>query len=138
MTITGIAGDFVLQVVCRPHAWRTAGERHARHTWVATEFVAVLGEVGDSNGVRRALAALQAAVCEPVMWEGGRCQGRLLDRRRLLAEDADECDALMAAADAAMYRAKAEGRGRIVFYAESKGESNEHQGESGSVSSVLA
>ena len=33
-------------------------------------------------------------------------------------EDGDDGDALLAAADAAMYRAKADGRGRIAFYAE--------------------
>jgi len=71
--------------------------------------------------VRRALAALQAAVCEPVMWEGESLQVGCSIGVAFWPEDADECDALMAAADAAMYRAKAEGRGRIVFYAESKG-----------------
>lgn len=115
-----LAGDFVLQVI----ADRMRGVLRASDTLArlgGDEFVAVLGEVGDTNGVRRALAALQSAVCEPVHWEDGTLQVGCSIGVAFWPEDADGSEELMAAADAAMYRAKAGGRGRIAFSGEAGG-----------------
>jgi diguanylate cyclase (GGDEF)-like protein len=83
------------------------------------EFIAVLGEVGDASGVRRALAALLNAVSEPVVWEDTTLNVGCSIGVAFWPDDADQSTELIEAADAAMYRAKAEGRGRIEFVGES-------------------
>lgn len=113
-----LAGDFLLQIL----AERMRGVLRASDTLARVggdEFIAVLGEVGDASGVRRALAALLNAVSEPVVWEDTTLNVGCSIGVAFWPDDADQPTELIEAADAAMYRAKAEGRGRIEFVGES-------------------
>lgn len=108
-----LAGDFLLQIVAdRMRGVLRASDSLARVG--GDEFIAVLGEVSSISGVRRALAGLLAAVAEPVAWEGADLQVGCSIGVAFWPDDGDDVTALIEAADAAMYHAKASGRGRIV------------------------
>jgi diguanylate cyclase (GGDEF)-like protein/PAS domain S-box-containing protein len=114
-----LAGDLVLQTV----ADRMQGVLRASDTLARVggdEFIAVLGEVGESAGVRRALSGLLAAVREPVAWEDTTLTVGCSIGVAFWPEDASSPAALVEAADAAMYAAKKEGGSRIATAADSE------------------
>lgn len=112
-----LAGDFVLQMIAdRMRSALRASDTVARIG--GDEFAAILVDVADSAGVRRALHGLLLAVAEPVDWEGAQLVVGASIGVAMAPDDADHADTLIEAADAAMYRAKAAGRGRVVFVAE--------------------
>jgi len=112
-----LAGDFLLQVVAdRMRGSLRAGDTVARLG--GDEFAAILVEVGESAGVRRALNGLLAVIREPVAWEGVQLQVGASIGVALAPDDGEAVDALLDVADTAMYAAKEAGRGRIVFSGE--------------------
>jgi diguanylate cyclase (GGDEF)-like protein len=82
------------------------------------EFVVALCDTGDPRGVMRAAEQFVEAVCEPMVLFHQECQVGVSIGVALYPDDAETPDALIRAADLAMYNAK-QTRGNMVrFYEE--------------------
>jgi diguanylate cyclase (GGDEF)-like protein len=105
------AGDQLLTIVAqRLRACVKEGDTVARLG--GDEFTIVLRQVSDRTVAERIIAALEA----PVNVAGRDHFVRASIGITLFPDDATHIDELMRNADAAMYRAKESGRGRVVFF----------------------
>ena len=77
------------------------------------EFVILLQAVGSEDDVRQVAQAVLAAVQEPLKWEGQAIGVSCSIGIALFSRHAQDREGLLAQADAAMYRAKAAGKGRV-------------------------
>ncbi|RFB80534.1 EAL domain-containing protein [Methylovirgula sp. 4M-Z18] len=81
------------------------------------EFVVLLfDQAKDSPGVAEALTRLHLAIAAPIELDGHQLRVTSSIGVASYPEDGDAADALLANADAAMYRAKADGRNTYAFY----------------------
>jgi diguanylate cyclase (GGDEF)-like protein len=80
------------------------------------EFTVIVAEGAQPTTVERVAEALQAAVAEDVLVEDHRLHVGLSIGVAIFPTDGDTAASLLANADAALYRAKAEGRGTIRFF----------------------
>jgi diguanylate cyclase (GGDEF)-like protein len=100
------AGDALLQTL----AQRLREQVRAEDTVArlgGDEFVVLIDHLDDEAGLQTVLAKLRAAVAEPVPWAGGTLQGAASIGVARYPQDGGSAMALLAAADEAMYRAKA-------------------------------
>jgi diguanylate cyclase (GGDEF)-like protein/PAS domain S-box-containing protein len=81
------------------------------------EFVVVLEPIGRSAEAEQLARSLSQRLAEPLDCEGFRLPAVPSVGLALYPEHGDDAEALLRAADAAMYRAKAEGGGRIRYAA---------------------
>ncbi len=82
------------------------------------EFVILLQAVGSDDDVRQVAQAVLAAVQEPLKWEGQAIGVSCSIGIALFPRHAHDREGLLAQADAAMYRAKAAGKGCVSLYAQ--------------------
>jgi diguanylate cyclase (GGDEF)-like protein len=109
------AGDALLQAAARRLSGAVRGKDHVVRL-AGDEFTVVLEDV-DADEVVQIAERIMAAMSEPFLLGNGY-------RHRTLAsigisrfpEDGDDMDALLRAADTAMYFSKSTGKGRYVFY----------------------
>jgi len=107
------AGDALLRVVAaRLRATIRAGETLAR--FGGDEFVVLLAEVQDPAEPAGAATRLLAALAPPFAWQGHAIRIGTSVGVALGARGMTDAEALLRAADAALYQAKARGRGRFV------------------------
>ncbi|MEY4983241.1 MAG: hypothetical protein RIR62_1507, partial [Pseudomonadota bacterium] len=109
------AGDHVLAAVARVLRGVTrAGDHVARLG--GDEFVLVLRGLPDARRLEGMLARLIRGVARPIRYQGTPCRiSASLGALRVPAGTAATPEALMQAADAALYAAKRAGRGRAVL-----------------------
>ncbi len=114
-TVGHNAGDQLLQIVAqRLRACIKEGDTVARLG--GDEFTVILRSVGTADAAQRVAARLIAALQEAVNIGGRDHFVRASIGITLFPDDATALDELMRNADLAMYRAKADGRARSVFY----------------------
>ncbi|MEY4014536.1 MAG: hypothetical protein RLZZ290_1400 [Pseudomonadota bacterium] len=77
------------------------------------EFLILLHDVGEASAALRVAEKLLMALCEPVYWRGEALPLACSIGLAVFPDHATDQESLIRAADAAMYRAKAEGRGQI-------------------------
>ena len=107
------AGDEVLRVF----ADRTEGPARGSDIccrWGGEEFLLVLPRMDIGNAAHRAEELRVATEMTPVELSHGIDSGDDLTRRRGAHSNGSNCEALIAAADAALYGAKAAGRNRVA------------------------
>jgi diguanylate cyclase (GGDEF)-like protein len=105
------AGDHVLQVVSR----RMDKELRSSDTLArlgGDEFAILLEDVDAEAMIASITERLLAAIAEPIPWKGGLCQVSGSAGIALCPESGDSPEAVLRAADASMYEAKAKGPGR--------------------------
>jgi len=108
-------GDAILKLVAeRLHATVRAGETLAR--FGGDEFVVLLEGVRDPAETERVADRLLAAVATPIAWHGQEIVVDLSIGIALGQAGEDDPAALLRAADAALYQAKALGRGKFVVF----------------------
>lgn len=110
-----LAGDGILQALGQRlrEAMRTT-DTVAR--FGGDEFVVLTPEIEGRDGVLNLARKLRALVDEPFPWKGVELQIRVSIGIALYPDHGDSEDALLAAADTAMYAAKQEGEGAIVVF----------------------
>ncbi len=114
-TVGHNAGDQLLQIVAqRLRACIKEGDTVARLG--GDEFTVILRGVGTADAAQRVAARLIATLQEAVNIGGRDHFVRASIGITLFPDDATALDELMRNADLAMYRAKADGRSRSVFY----------------------
>jgi len=92
------------------------------------EFLLVLPGLQTHAALDRAAARILEAVSRPVVFEGREIPVSTSVGAALFPDDAERADALLAAADTALYRAKRLGRGRVdVFSAELRDQAAERR-----------
>ncbi|NTX99924.1 EAL domain-containing protein [Deinococcus sp. JMULE3] len=109
------AGDQLLREVAR----RLTGNLRASDTVSrqgGDEFIILLPEVSSAAHVQTVISKLMAAVTAPYDLDGQVVHVTLSLGAALYPQDGRDADELLKHADAAMYRAKAEGRNRHHFY----------------------
>ncbi|GGB50451.1 EAL domain-containing protein [Deinococcus soli (ex Cha et al. 2016)] len=109
------AGDQLLREVAR----RLTGTLRASDTVSrqgGDEFIILLPEVSSAAHVQTVIGKLMAAVTAPYDLDGQAAHVTLSLGAALYPQDGADPDELLKHADAAMYRAKAEGRNRHHFY----------------------
>ncbi|MFM1860162.1 MAG: hypothetical protein RL133_1662, partial [Pseudomonadota bacterium] len=77
------------------------------------EFLILLHDVGNETDALRVAEKLLHALCEPVYWRGMALPMACSIGLAVFPDHAIDQEGLIRAADAAMYRAKSEGRGQI-------------------------
>lgn len=77
------------------------------------EFTALLTDLADDQGADRVAGALIQALAEPIPIKGGSCHVGVSIGLALYPQDGNSMDALLSAADGAMYDAKRAGKGGI-------------------------
>ncbi len=110
------AGDKLLKTV----AQRLHDEIHEDDTVArlgGDEFVLLLEDMPDVNAVRRIASRLIDRLAAPIVIDGRALVVTASVGIGLYPKDAEDPETLMQHADAAMYRAKYDGRNRIAFYA---------------------
>lgn len=80
------------------------------------EFVVVLNDIGSGDDARAVAEVVHKALCVPIAVGDASIRITPSIGISLFPEDGEEADSLMARADDAMYRAKAEGRDSLRFY----------------------
>ena len=114
-TVGHNAGDQLLQIVAqRLRACSKEGDTVARLG--GDEFTIILRGVGTADSVQRTAARIIESLQEAVNIGGHDHYVRASIGITLFPDDASALDELMRNADLAMYRAKADGRSRAVFY----------------------
>ncbi len=109
------AGDRLLQAVAgRMHQCLREGDSVARLG--GDEFVVCLSEVGSNSDAAVVAEKIQHVLAEPLDIDGHMLQIGSSIGISVYPHDGDNVDALMKAADAAMYDAKAKGRSNYRFY----------------------
>ncbi|MBV8467153.1 MAG: EAL domain-containing protein [Burkholderiales bacterium] len=109
------AGDDLLQAIAKrlTHALR-ATDTVSRQG--GDEFVVVLPQVGGADHVSQVADKLLEALSRPYDIDGTRYSPTFSMGISLYPDDGDDHDSLLQHADAAMYRAKEQGRNRYQFY----------------------
>jgi diguanylate cyclase (GGDEF)-like protein/PAS domain S-box-containing protein len=82
------------------------------------EFAVLVEGIGDLDALRTIASRLRDSISAPVRLPGVTAQVGVSVGLVVVDDDSADVDALMALADAAMYRAKASGRGEIVTWPE--------------------
>ncbi len=109
------AGDALLREIAR----RLQGSLRASDTVSrqgGDEFIVLLPDVGGAAQVETVMTKVMQAVTAPWTLDGQSVQVTVSLGAALYPQDARDPDELLKYADAAMYRAKAEGRNRFHFY----------------------
>ncbi len=81
------------------------------------EFIVLLEDLPDANSAQRIADRIAGSLAQPLTVRGKSLVMTASIGISLYPKDADDTESLMQHADAAMYRAKAQGRNRIAFYA---------------------
>ncbi|MBK4738337.1 sensor domain-containing diguanylate cyclase [Noviherbaspirillum pedocola] len=109
------AGDALLQVVARRLSGAVRGRDHVARL-AGDEFTVVLEDV-EGDEVVQIVERIMAAMSEPfLIGNSHRHQTLASIGISRYPEDGEDMDALLRAADAAMYCSKSTGKGRYVFY----------------------
>lgn len=81
------------------------------------EFVVLLEDLPDANSAQRIADRIAGSLAQPITLRGKSIVMTASIGISLYPKDAEDTESLMQHADAAMYKAKAQGRNRIAFYA---------------------
>ncbi|MGA1695052.1 MAG: diguanylate cyclase domain-containing protein, partial [Burkholderiaceae bacterium] len=106
------AGDQVLREAAR-RMQNLVRENDTVARMGGDEFLILLHDVGDETAALRVAEKLLHALCEPVYWRGMALPMACSIGLAVFPDHAIDQEGLIRAADAAMYRAKSEGRGQI-------------------------
>ncbi|QYK03212.1 EAL domain-containing protein [Shewanella psychrotolerans] len=113
-----VAGDTVLVEL----AQRLAAKLDSRGTLArlgSDEFVALLSHIESSDQVALMVSQLREVFDAPFVFDGGAIRLTASMGIALYPGDGDNCDTLLSNADAAMHRAKTNGRNNYAFYTQS-------------------
>jgi diguanylate cyclase (GGDEF)-like protein len=109
------AGDAVLQAVARRIQALVRGPDTVARLG-GDEFVVLLASTSDPVMLAALAGRLQAAIREPVLFQGQQIQVNSSLGIAVFPQDGKTLTDLMTSADQAMYQAKQAGRGRFAFY----------------------
>lgn len=108
------AGDQVLREAAR-RMQHIVRENDTVARMGGDEFLVLLHDVGDTTAALRVSEKLLEALNQPVYWRGETLALGCSIGVAVFPDHASDQEALIRAADGAMYRAKAEGRGQVRF-----------------------
>jgi diguanylate cyclase (GGDEF)-like protein/PAS domain S-box-containing protein len=109
------AGDHLLKVTAeRLRACLREDDTVARHG--GDEFVLLLNDQGSREAVARAVSRVIERLAQPLTVEGQEVTNTCSIGVTLYPDDGDDAGVLLRNADAAMYRAKAQGKNSFQFY----------------------
>lgn len=114
-TLGHASGDVYLQAVAA-RLQKTCRKQDTLARWGGDEFVMSMEGVGDHQMICNTIARLQRDVGEPVALDGHQLVPTLSIGICIYPQDGVVPSDLIKAADAAMYRAKEQGRNRFAFY----------------------
>ena len=113
-----VAGDMVLVELAQRLAAKL-GNRGTLARLGSDEFVALLSHIESSDQVSLMVSQLREVFEAPFMFEGSAIRLTASMGIALYPGDGDNCDTLLSNADAAMHRAKTNGRNNYAFYTQS-------------------
>jgi diguanylate cyclase (GGDEF)-like protein/PAS domain S-box-containing protein len=116
-TLGHASGDRYLCTVSE-RLLQTCRKQDTLARWGGDEFVMVLEDVADHNAISSAMARLQRNLGEAVILDGHRLVPTASIGISIYPDDGSSSSDLIKAADAAMYRAKDQGRNRFAFFTE--------------------
>lgn len=108
-------GDKVLNLVA-DRLRQISDEQHILSRLGGDEFTVIMKQVADKNALQVFAHAILDAVKEPLFVEGNKLYTSISIGISLYPKDGKESDDLLKYADAAMYKAKEEGRNNYQFY----------------------
>jgi len=108
-------GDKVLNLVA-DRLRKISDEQHTLSRLGGDEFTVIMKQVADKNALQAFAHAILDAVKEPLFVEGNKLYTSISIGISLYPKDGKESDDLLKYADAAMYKAKEEGRNNYQFY----------------------
>ena len=106
------AGDQVLREAAR-RMQNLVRENDTVARMGGDEFLVLLHDVGEASAALRVAEKLLESLCQPIYWRGEALPMNCSIGLAVFPDHAIDQEGLIRAADAAMYRAKAEGRGQI-------------------------
>jgi diguanylate cyclase (GGDEF)-like protein len=111
------AGDRLLVAfAARLRAQLRAGDTLAR--WGGDEFVLLLPEMDDQDGIRQVTDKVIAALQAPLDLDGNEIRVTFSMGAAVFPGDGDDMETLFSHADRAMFYAKAQGRNQVCFYSD--------------------